>query len=196
MTIRTLLLAAAAAAPLAGCISFGAKPPETLLTLAPAQPVAVGAQQSSAAARSVTVTVPVVPQSLATTRVPVQATPTTVAYVKEALWAEPPNRLFARLVADTLTSRTGRVVLSPAQSLSDPGARLGGELRSFGLDASARQAVVTFDAVLIRQAAANVEKRRFEARVPVAAIDAASAGPALSEAANRVAAEVADWVGR
>ena len=193
---RTILALAAASLPLAGCISFGAKPPETLLTIASTQPVAVGAAQSSAAARTVTVAVPAVPQALATNRVPVQATPTTIAYVKEALWAEPPARLFARLVADTLTARTGRVVLTPAQSLSDPGARLGGELRNFGLDAASRQAVVTFDASLIRINATNVEKRRFEARVPVAAIDAASAGPALSDAANQVAAQVADWVGR
>jgi cholesterol transport system auxiliary component len=33
-------------------------------------------------------------------------------------------------------------------------------------------------------------------RVPVAAIDAVNAGPALGQAANQVAAEVADWVGR
>jgi cholesterol transport system auxiliary component len=41
-----------------------------------------------------------------------------------------------------------------------------------------------------------VEKRRFEARVPVSAIDAASAGAALNDAANQVAVEVADWVGK
>jgi cholesterol transport system auxiliary component len=195
------LLPAAALLPLSACISFGAKPPETLLTLSPAQPIAAGTAQTSATARTVTVTVPVVPQALATTRVPVQASPTSVAYVKDALWAEPPNRLFARLLADTLTTRTNRVVLTPTQSLSDPGARLGGELRAFGLDAAARTAVVTFDATLIRQdaapsAAPAVEKRRFEASVPVAALDAASAGPALSQAANQVAAQVADWVGR
>jgi len=180
----------------AGCISFGAEPPPSLLTLTADQSVPVGQPQSSAASRSITVSVPATPAALAQPRVPVQATPTTLAYVKEAVWAEPPARLFARLLADTLTSRTGRVVLSTAQSITDPGARLGGELRTFGLDATSREAVVTFDASLVRADQASVEKRRFEARVPVAAIDAATAGTALNQAANQVAGQVADWVGR
>jgi cholesterol transport system auxiliary component len=190
------MLSVAAAVLLTGCISFGAAPPPSLLTLTPDTPVPVGQPQSSAGAKSITVSVPTTPQSLAAARVPVQATPTTLAYVKDAVWAEPPARLFARLMADTLTARTGRVVLSTAQSISDPGARLGGELRNFGLDATARVAIVTFDASLVRADATAVEKRRFEARVPVATIDAAAAGPALNQAANQVAGEVADWVGR
>lgn len=181
---------------LAACISFGAEPPPSLLTLNPDAAVPVDQLQNSGQARTITVTVPTTPAALAQARVPVQATPTTIAYVKDAVWAEPPARLFARLVADTLTARTGRVVLSLAQANTDPGARLGGELRNFGLDATARVAVVTFDATLIRIDATTVEKRRFEARVPVATIDAVAAGPALNQAANQVAAQVADWVGR
>ncbi|WP_375288063.1 ABC-type transport auxiliary lipoprotein family protein [Sphingomonas sp.] len=196
MTARFLLLALPLAASLAGCISFGAKPPEALLTLTATAAVPVGNAQDSAAAKSIVIDVPVVPQSLATARVPVQATPTSIAYVKEAVWAEPPARLFARLVSDTVTSRTGRVVLSPVQAISDPSSRLGGELRTFGLDAASNSAVVTFDGALTRAGDDRIEKRRFEARVPVAAIDAASAGTALNEAANQVAAEVADWIGR
>jgi cholesterol transport system auxiliary component len=194
--MKTRLIILAAMLPLSACVSFGAKPPPTLLTLTTTAAVPVGQEQSSATAKTITISVPVVPQSLATARVPVQSTPTSIAYVKGALWAEPPARLFARLMADTLTTRAGRVVLSPAQSLSDPGARLGGELRSFGIDAATHSAVVTYDAALIRVDAKDVEKRRFEARVPVAAIDATSSAAALNEAANKVAADVADWVGR
>lgn len=182
--------------PLAGCITFGAKPPPSLLTLSSEASVPVGQDQSSAAAKSVTIQVPSVPQSLATARVPVQASPTSIAYVKNALWAEPPARLFARLLSDTMTARTGRVVLSGAQSTIDPGARLGGELRSFGLDAASNSAVVVFDGSLMRVGSNSIEKRRFEAHVPVSAIDAASAAPAISQAANQVAQQVADWVGR
>jgi cholesterol transport system auxiliary component len=54
--------------------------------------------------------------------------------------------------------------------------------------------VVVYDGVLARGPDA-VESRRFEARVPVAAIDAASAPDALNRAANQVAAEIAAWVG-
>ena len=182
--------------PLAGCISFGAKPPPTLLTLTSQSAVAVGQNQDSATAKSITIQVPVVPQSLATARVPVQATPTSIAYVTDAQWAEPPARLFARLVSDTVAARTGRVVLSTVQSVGDPSAQLGGELRSFGLDATTREAVVTFDASLTRAGKQSVEKHRFEARVPVAAIDAPSAAAGINQAANRVATELADWIGR
>lgn len=182
--------------PLAGCISFGAKPPPSLLTLTADAAVPIDQPQNSATAKSITVSVPAVPQALATTRVPVQATPTSVAYVQNAQWVEPPARLFARLLSDTLTTRTGHVVLSGAQSYVDPGARLSGELRNFGLDAATNQAVVTFDGALVRAESKDIEKRRFEARVPVATIDAGSAGPAISQAANQVAVQVADWVGR
>ena len=182
--------------PLAGCISFGAKPPPTLLTLTSQSAVAVGQNQDSATAKSITIQVPVVPQSLATARVPVQATPTSIAYVTDAQWAEPPARLFARLVSDTVAARTGRVVLSTVQSVGDPSAQLGGELRSFGLDATTREAVVTFDASLTRVGKTTVEKHRFEARVPVSAIDAPSAAAGINQAANQVATQVADWIGR
>ena len=185
----------ALALPLSGCISFGAKPPPSLLTLSAAAGPAVGQDQTGA--RSITIDVPVTPQSLATARVPVQTGPTTIAYVEKALWTEPPSRLFARLLADTTAARTGRIVLSSVQAVGAPGAHLGGELRTFGIDGQTRQAVVTFDASLVREATrGGLDKRRFEARVPVATIDAASVGPALNDAANQVAAQVADWVGR
>ena len=185
-----------AALPLAGCISFAAKPPASLLMLSTQASVPVGQDQNSSTVKAITIQVPAVPQSLATARIPVQATPTSIAYVKNALWSEPPARLFARLLSDTMTARTGRVVLSGAQSSIDPGARLSGELRSFGLDAAQNQAVVIFDASLIRVNATTIEKQRFEARVPVTTIDAAGAATGISTAANQVAQQVADWVGR
>ena len=180
---------------LAGCISFGPTPPDTLLTLTPEATLPVGQTQSSGSARAVVVTVPVTPASLAVTRVPVQSSPTAIAYVKDAQWSEPPARLFARLISDTLVAR-GQVVVSQVQAIGETNDQLDGELRNFGLDATTREAVVTFDASLSRSGRQTTERRRFEARVPVAAIDAVSTGPALNQAANRVAAEVADWVGR
>ena len=194
---RTALFSLAAALPLAGCISFGAKPPASLLTLTAAAAPAIGQDQNSATGRAITIEVPTSPQSLATARVPVQTGETSIAYVEKALWAEPPTRLFARLLADTMTARTGRVVVSSVQAVGDPGAHLGGELRNFGIDGQTRVAVVTFDGSLMRVATkGGVEKRRFEVRVPVTTIDATGVGPALNDAANQVAAQVADWVGR
>ena len=184
------------AAPLAGCISFGAKPPPSLLTITAAQMVQPGQTQSSANGHTLTVYVPSVPQALATNRVPVQTGATQIAYVRNAQWVEQPARMFARLLSDTAAARTGRVVLSGAQSFSDPGARLSGELRNFGVRSDTNEAVVTFEGSLIRATGNTVEKRLFEARVPVAAIDAPNVGAALNQAANQVAGDVADWVGR
>jgi cholesterol transport system auxiliary component len=198
MIVRALankLLIVAALVPLAGCIRFGAAPPPSLLTIAPQAQPAAGTVQNSATGRAIVIEVPAVPQSIAGTRVPVQATDTSLAYVKDAQWAEPPARLFARLLSDTLTARAQMVVLSPAQSFDAPSATLGGELRAFGVDAVQRQAVVIYDASFTPPGKPTVEKRRFEARVPVSAIDAAQSGIALSQAANQVAQQVSDWVG-
>ncbi|SFP68197.1 ABC-type transport auxiliary lipoprotein family protein [Sphingomonas rubra] len=193
LALPTLL---AASLTLAGCISFGAEPPDTLLTLTSTAQLPAGQQQDSSLAKSLVVTVPVTSAALAVPRVPVQTSPTGLAYVKDAQWSEPPARLFARLVSDTVAARTGRVVVSQVQAVGEANDQLDGELRNFGLDATTREAVVTFDAALTRSGQKDIEKRRFEARVPVAAIDAASTGPALNQAANQVAAQVADWIGR
>ncbi|MEG3181269.1 ABC-type transport auxiliary lipoprotein family protein [Sphingomonas sp. LT1P40] len=203
--LALLPLLFAGAMPLGGCISFGAEPPPSLLTLTADAAVPTGETTNSATARSITIAVPVVPQELAAARVPVRSSGTTIAYLKDAVWVEAPNRLFARLLSDTISTRTGRVVLSLRQSLSDPGARLGGELRHFGIDATTNEVVVTYDATLIRdrassstapRAAATFEKRRFEARVSIAEVTPTATGIALNAAANQVAGQVADWVGR
>ena len=189
-------LALIALLPLSACISFGAKPPPSLLTLTSAQAVPSGQTQSSATAATITIAIPSFSQALATTRVPVQSSETTLAYVPNAQWVELPGRLFARLMSDTIAAKTGRVVLTPAQSFSDPGARLSGELRAFGVDATRNEAVVTFDGALIRSTGTVVEKRRFETRVPLTAIEAGAVGIGVNQAANQVASDVADWVGR
>ncbi len=194
-----------AALSLGGCISFASKPPPSLLTLDADATVAVGETATSASARSITIAVPVVPQELAVPRIPVRSGDASVAYLKDAQWVEAPNRLFARVLSDTIGVRTGRIVLSSRQSLADPGARLGGELRQFGIDATANEAVVVYDATLTRDRPAGadggrpalaIEKRRFEARLPLAQLTPAAAGLALNQAANKVAGDVADWGGR
>lgn len=195
-TPPALALLAPLAMILPGCVSFGAKPPPSLLSLSSAVSMPAGRTQSSATAPTVTILVPGASQAIAGTRVPVQASRTSIAYVAGAQWVEPPNRMFARLLIDTVPAKTGRIVLSSAQSFADPGAVLSGELRDFGVDAGTGEAVVTFDGSLIRTTGKVVEKRRFEARVPVARIAAGPVGDALNQAANQVAGEVADWVGR
>lgn len=193
MIQRLPLAAAAAALLLAGC-SFGPKVPATLMRLSAVSAPAPAAGRTGATAQALTVVPPTVTQELATQRVPVRTGTTQVAYLKDAQWVETPAIMFARLVSDTVAARSGRIVLDPKQFTFDPGQRLTGTLRSFGLEADTMQAVVVYDAALAR-GTDQVETRRFEARVPVAAIDSASAASALNQAANQVAADVAAWVG-
>lgn len=192
MAYRTLLPVSAAL--LLSACSFGPKTPPVLMRLTADQTRPSGASQTASAAQTMTVVPPAIPQELRTARVPVRTGGTAVAYLKNAQWVENPDALFARLVSETISARSGRVVLDPRQFTLDPGTRLTGTLQSFGIDADTSEAVVIYDGVLARGADA-VESRRFEARVPMTVIDAASAGPALNQAANRVAAEVAAWVG-
>ena len=188
------LLAAALAAALGGCVSFGAKPPASLMTLDATASPAVGSGGAITPGSTVTVAIPAFPQELATARVPVH-TGSSVTYVKDAAWIDVPARLFRNLLAETITARTGRATLDARDYHLAPGTRLGGRLQAFGLDATAMAAVVTYDAMLENDGK-PLQKRRFEARASVGSVSPASARMALNQAANQVAAEVADWVGR
>jgi cholesterol transport system auxiliary component len=190
------LLALAATLPLAACISFGEDPPPTLMTLTAETPLGAGPGQTASAANMMAVLVPSAPQALMTQRVPVQASATGIAYLKNAQWVESPNRLFRNLLAETISVRTGRVVNDPRNFSLAPDTRLSGRLTSFGLDAAARAVVVTYDASLTRGEPGEIQARRFEARVPVSAQTGSAVAVALNRAANQVAVEVADWVGR
>lgn len=194
MADKRFLAACLGALALSGCISLGEKPPPVLLTLTSASTVAAGTERSAAAGSAVTVVVPNVPQALQTLRVPVKATATSIAYIKNAQWVEQPNKLFQRLLSETIAARTGRVVLDPRQSTLDPGTRLTGTLQSFGLDAASGEATVVYDAEIARNNGATVDTRRFEAKAPASARPQ-SVAAALNTAANQVAVEVADWVG-
>jgi cholesterol transport system auxiliary component len=186
-------LALAAALALSGCLSFGPKVPPTLMRLTADAELATSSR-TSPPAEAITVVPPTAPAELNTPRVPVRTGATSVAYVKDAQWVEAPSILFARLLSETIAAKSGRVVLDPKQFTFDPGQRLTGTLQTFGLDADRMEAVLVYDAAVLRGKDA-VETRRFEARVPVAALDAANAPAALNRAANQVAAEVAAWVG-
>jgi len=193
-TAFRLLAVAAIALSASACLSFGAKTPPVLLRLSAETPRTATAARTASAGESITVVTPAIGQELKTPRVPVRTGTTDVAYLPDAQWVEIPNALFGRLLAETISSRTGRVVLDAGQTTFDPGTRLTGTLAYFGLQADSLEAVAIYDAALARGADA-VETRRFEARVPVAAIDSPSAAIGLNQAANRIAADVAAWVG-
>jgi cholesterol transport system auxiliary component len=190
---RTGLMLAAAFA-LTACVSFGGKPPPFLLTLDADAAPATGAMRSSADAQTLTVLIPTAPQKLRTQRIPVQQDDGSVAYVVEAQWVEAPQRLFQRLLSDTIGASTNRLVLDEGQYLAAPGEQLAGQLLEFGIDARSNEAVVTYQAMIVSGGGKSVRQQRFEARERVSVIEARSAGAALSRAANKVAGDVAKWV--
>jgi cholesterol transport system auxiliary component len=197
--MKLLRLAAplALALSLSGCslggLLGGGKAPPTLLTLTSESPAPAQVSRAASAGEAVTVSVPIISKELRTIRIPVRMSPTDVAYVKDVQWVDTPDRLFQDLLSETITRTTGRVVLDPRQAGLDPGLVISGQLHEFGFDEALQSVVVRYDAALSTVGGTRVETRRFEARVPAAAVRG-SVGPALNRAANQVAVEVARWI--
>jgi cholesterol transport system auxiliary component len=167
------------------------EPPPSLLTLsAEAEPVAAPQGEP------ILVEVPLVPGELQTLRVPVETSPTEIAYLKDANWIEQPNQLFQRLLAETLSATTGRPALVDRNTAVTPAQILSGRLESFGLDVSGSGAVVRvrFDAVLSTPGQGFVGAHRFEAEEPVASETGPAVARSLNKAANAVALQVAEWI--
>jgi cholesterol transport system auxiliary component len=142
----------------------------------------------------VTVTTPTIPKELMAVRVPVQVNYVDVQYVTNVQLVDTPDRLFQRLLSETIRRTTNRVVLDPNQASLDPGLVVTGILQRFGYDAATRQVVVTYDGSLSTAGGNRVETRRFTASAPADGT-AATVPAALNRAANQVALDVAKWVG-
>ncbi|MDZ3833089.1 MAG: ABC-type transport auxiliary lipoprotein family protein [Sphingopyxis sp.] len=190
------MLAAASALALSACVSLGGKPPPFLLTLDADAAPAAGQARSSTAQTPLTILIPTAPQKLRTQRIPVQQDDSSIAYVKEAQWVEAPQRLFQRLLSETIAASSARVVMDEGQYLAAPGDQLAGQLMEFGVDARTNEAVVAYQAMLVSAEGKAVTQQRFEVREPIAGkVEAKPVGEALARAANKVAADVAGWVG-
>lgn len=192
-TNRSLLLALPLTLILAGCISLGAEPPASLLTLNPETRAPVGAGAAPAENRPVIAVLAIdTPAKLDVLRVPVSVTNTELAYLQEAFWVEKPARLFRRLLGETIRARGNAMVIDGDDTSALATLTLRGTLIDMGYDAQGAAAVVRFDAVRIGKEG-EVVTRRFEARETGVPAEARAVGAALNVAANRVAAEVADW---
>ena len=179
---------------LPGCISLGGEPPESLLTLSPAARAPAGPGAGSGANRPVIAVLALdTPAKLDVLRVPVAVSDTELAYLQEAFWVEKPARLFRRLVGETIRARGGAMVIDGDDTSALATQTLRGTLTEMGYDAARSEAVVRFDAVRIG-ADGVVTTRRFEAREAGVVAEGRAVGAALNVAANKVAAEVADWV--
>tara|TARA_R110002110_G_scaffold92387_4_gene241082 strand:+ start:1172 stop:1771 length:600 start_codon:yes stop_codon:yes gene_type:complete len=192
--LSTAVCLLAACAALGGCVSFGgAEPPPSLLSLSPDQKLSAGAMQSGPQAGSLVVALPAAPQKLNTIRVPVQTAGTGIAYLKEAVWVDKPARLFQDLLSETIAARNGRLVLTAAEAGGLAETYVTGELVNFGLDGPSLTVTVTYDAVKMTKDK-PVVKKRFEASESVFAAEPGPVGEGLNRAANKVAADVAEWV--
>lgn len=187
------LLPMVMAIPLSGCLSLGGEKPDQLLTLTPVRAAPAGFATSGSAASALAVLEPGVEQRLNVTRVPVQTSDSSLAYLQDAVWVEKPARLFQSLVAETIRTTGNRLVVREDDLGTRPVTTLSGQLLDMGYDVATGSVVVRYDGVLQRPDG-QVQTRRFESRVPAAA-EAAAVAPALNQAANDVAGQVAEWVG-
>lgn len=178
---------------LSGCISLGGEPPESLLTLSPAARAPAGPGVAAGANRPVIAVLPFdTPAKLDVLRVPVAVSDTELAYVKEAIWVEKPARLFRRLVGETIRARGNAMVVDGDETATLATLTVQGTLIDMGYDVATASAVVRFDGVRIDKDG-TVTTRRFEASESGVTPDARSVGAGLNAAANRVAADVAEW---
>ena len=177
---------------LGACISFETKAPPSMLVLTADNSVTAGAARTASATDALVIQTPEVPRKLDTNRVPVQINASSIAYVKDAFWTDKPARLMQQLLSETVSAKTGHLVLSEVDAGGKAARFISGSLLEFGVDAATNEAVVVFDAVKITRGNPT-EKRRFEARRPVTAVEAEPVGAALNEAANDVALQIAEW---
>lgn len=190
----SVALALSVSACMGGLLGGGGKTPPWLLTLTPQAPAPENIARTAGPGESVTIDTPVIPKEVRTTRVPVHEGPIAIAYVQDLTWVDTPDRLFQDLLTETVTRMTNRVVLEPNQSTLDPGLTVSGNLTRFGYDAQEGMVIVRYDAAVSRSGGTAVTTRRFEAK-EAADGTAATVAPAINTAANRVAMEVAQWVG-
>ena len=193
--LKKALLPAIMALPLAGCLGgLGGKVPDELLTLTPARVAPAGAGTSGQAASALAILEPNVTQRLNVTRIPVQMTDSTLAYLKDAVWVEKPAKLFQNLVVESVRARGNRLVVREGDLGYNAITQLSGNLLDMGYDVATGSVVVRYDGVL-QSPDGQVRTRRFESRVSGVAAEANAVGPALNQAANAVADQVAEWVG-
>jgi cholesterol transport system auxiliary component len=180
---------------LTGCLGLGgAKAPPTLFSLTPSRSLEAGASLAGKAEDALLVLDPETDRSLAVTRIAVQVDASNIAYLPKAQWVERPADLFGTLLAETIRAGGKHLVFTDDEAAPTTKHRLSGRLVAFGYDAREQAVVVRYDALKSGPGGA-IATRRFEAIVPGIAPKAEFVGPALNKAANKVAGEVADWVG-
>lgn len=192
-TALNLGLATLASLTLSGCLGLGGKAPEQLISLTPAASAQVGAASTGTMAEAIVVLDPEADRSLDVLRVPVRVNAATIAYLKDVAWVEKPARQFRVLLAETLRTKTNRLVVEDGDFDIVGRTMVAGRLLAMGYDAPSQSVVVRLDAQRQDKGGA-IRSRRFEAVIPGVKAEGAPVAAALGQAANDVAGQVASWV--
>ncbi len=179
-----------------GCVSIGGdvETPDSLLTLTSSAQAQAGSASDGDLSNALAVLEPSTPQRLDIVRIPVRVNDSSIAYLQDAFWVEKPARLFQRVLAETIRAGGNRLVIGGGDLDHAAATSLTGQLTAMDYDSSASSVLMRYDAVL-RLPDGTVRTQRFESTVSGVLPDAMSVGPAMNEAANDIAAQVAQWVG-
>jgi cholesterol transport system auxiliary component len=191
--LRGVGFAALVSLALSGCISFGPKVPQQLLSLAPDTAAQVGPVTTGSMADAIVVLNPEADRSLDMLRVPVRVNASTIAYLQDIAWVEKPTYQFRALLAETLRTRTSRLVVEDGDFDVVGRTVVNGRLLAMGYDAPTQSVVVRVDMQRQDKGGAIVS-RRFEAVIPGIEAQAAPVAAALGRASNDVAGQVATWI--
>lgn len=191
--LRGSAVATLASIALAGCISLGPKVPQQLLSLSPDTSAQVGPVTTASTADAIVVLNPESDRSLDMLRVPVRVNAATIAYLEDIAWVEKPAFQFRALLAETLRTRTNRLVVEDGDFDVVGRTVVNGRLLAMGYDAPTHSVVVRIDMQRQDKGGAIVS-RRFEAIVSGIEAKAAPVSTALGKASNDVAGQVADWI--
>jgi cholesterol transport system auxiliary component len=190
---RAVGIAALGSVALAGCISFGPDAPEQLLSIAPETSAQVGPATSANVADAIVLIDPEADRSLDVLRVPVRVNAATIAYLQNIAWVEKPAHQFRSLLAETLRTRTSRLIVEDGDFDVAGHTQVTGRLLAMGYDAPTGSVVVRLD-MQRQDKGGPVISRRFEAVIPGIPAKAAPVAAALGRASNDVAGQVAAWV--
>jgi cholesterol transport system auxiliary component len=182
-----------ACAALSGCLGLGGKAPKQLISLAPTATAQVGPATTGTLADAIVVLDPEAERSIDVLRVPVRVNASTIAYLADVAWVERPARQFRSLLAETLRTRTSRLVVEDGDFDVAGRTLVKGRLLAMGYDVASQSVVVRID-VQRQDKGGAVTSRRFESVVPGIKAEAAPVAVALGQASNDVAAQVAEWV--
>ncbi len=186
-------IALAASLLLSGCLGLGGKAPKQLISLVPTSSAQAGPAVTADSKNAIVIMDPESDRSLEMLRVPVRVNAATIAYLTDVAWIEKPSRQFRGVLAETLRTRTQRLVVEDGDFDAVGSTMLTGRLLAMGYDAPTQSVVVRIDMQRHEKGGA-ITSRRFEAVVPGIQAKAAPVAAALGTAVNDVAGQVATWV--